>query len=112
MANLNVDQFKPTKREAILSIAPGAGFAILDDGSIQWDTSNINQPTTSQVDTELARLETEWNNNKYQRDRAPQYPNIGDQLDALYNDMISGKLNTTGEWAKSVKAVKDAYPKP
>ena len=36
---------------------------------------------------------------------------VGDQLDLLYKDLIAGKLDATGEWAKAIKAVKDANPK-
>jgi hypothetical protein len=39
------------------------------------------------------------------------YGDIGDQLDLLYKDMLAGKLDTTGEWAKAIKAVKDNNPK-
>ena len=40
------------------------------------------------------------------------YPAIGDQLDMIYKDMLAGKLDATGTWATSIKAVKDKYPKP
>ena len=40
------------------------------------------------------------------------YPSIGDQLDLLYKDMVAGKGDSTGEWFKAVKSVKDAHPKP
>ena len=40
------------------------------------------------------------------------YPNFGDQLDSLYKDILTGKLDSTGEFAKAIKTVKDANPKP
>ena len=40
------------------------------------------------------------------------YPDIGDQLDNLYKDIIAGKVDATGEFAKAIKATKDKYPKP
>ena len=40
-----------------------------------------------------------------------KYAEISDQLDQLYKDMLAGKLDATGEWAKGIKAVKDAHPK-
>ena len=40
------------------------------------------------------------------------YPDLGDQLDLLYHDMVSGKGDKTGEWFKAIKTVKDKYPKP
>ena len=106
MADFNLDQFKPTRHEAIGSLEPGAEFAILSDGSIQWDSPGITQPTTSEIDAEVARLETEWNNKKYQRDRAPQYPDIGDQLDALYRAGVF-----PADMAAKIKKVKDDNPK-
>ena len=39
------------------------------------------------------------------------YGDIGDQLDLLYKDLVAGKLDATGEWAKKIKAIKDANPK-
>ena len=35
-----------------------------------------------------------------------------EQLAMLYDDMLAGKLDTTGTWATHIKAVKDANPKP
>ena len=53
---------------------------------------------------------------KYKTDRTTNgsttYGSIGDQLDMLYKDMLSGKFDTTGTWATHIKAVKDANPKP
>ena len=40
-----------------------------------------------------------------------EYKSINIQLDQLYHDMTAGKLDATGEWHKSIKAVKDKYPK-
>tara|TARA_B100000287_G_scaffold317406_1_gene301116 strand:- start:140 stop:295 length:156 start_codon:yes stop_codon:yes gene_type:complete len=43
--------------------------------------------------------------------RSNEYPKIGDQLDNLYKDIIAGKVDATGEFAKAIKAIKDKYPK-
>ena len=42
--------------------------------------------------------------------REQAYGRIQDQLDKLYHDIDAGKLDETGEWFKSIKAVKDANP--
>jgi hypothetical protein len=39
------------------------------------------------------------------------YPDLGEQLDLLYHDMVSGKGDKTGEWFKAIKKVKDDNPK-
>ena len=48
---------------------------------------------------------------KRENDSTTSYSSVGDQLDQLYKDMLAGKLDATGEWAKGIKAVKDAHPK-
>tara|TARA_R110000744_G_scaffold249765_1_gene366027 strand:- start:195 stop:473 length:279 start_codon:yes stop_codon:yes gene_type:complete len=52
----------------------------------------------------MATLKAEWEAKKYQRDRATEYPPITDQLDDIYH-------NGVDEWKKTIKAVKDKYPK-
>ena len=39
------------------------------------------------------------------------YNTIGDQLDKLWHDIDEGKLDKTGSFYTSIKAVKDKYPK-
>ena len=39
------------------------------------------------------------------------YLPLGEQLDLLYKDIIAGKVDATGEFAKAIKATKDKYPK-
>jgi len=52
-------------------------------------------------------LEAEREKVKYKEDRRIDYPDIGDQLDALYHAGVFPK-----EMADKIKAVKDANPKP
>ncbi len=64
--------------------------------------------TWSEVSAEKALLQTEYDNNQYQRDRASAYPSIQDQLDMQYHDAVDG----TTTWKDAVAAVKSAHPKP
>ena len=68
------------------------------------------------VDTEIARLQSEYDAQAYARTRADAYPSIGDQLDMLWHavdtgDWTAAKVKTT-EFYTALKAVKDANPKP
>tara|TARA_B100001123_G_C14511885_1_gene710673 strand:- start:34 stop:348 length:315 start_codon:yes stop_codon:yes gene_type:complete len=66
-----------------------------------------NNPVTldeSKIAPEMTRLQTEYDNKKYQRDRALDYPSIQDQLDDLYHNGIDG-------WKATIKITKDKYPK-
>tara|TARA_R100000234_G_C4918834_1_gene143226 strand:- start:190 stop:495 length:306 start_codon:yes stop_codon:yes gene_type:complete len=62
-----------------------------------YDGSNFTTP----VEAELT----------YDTKRRKEYGEIGDQLDLLYKDLVAGKLDETGEWAKLIKQVKENNPK-
>ena len=63
--------------------------------------------TYAEVLAEQQRLQTEYNNNQYQRDRASAYPSIQDQLDMQYWDSV----NNTTTWKDTVAQVKADHPK-
>ena len=49
-------------------------------------------------------LQTDYDNNVYQINRAEAYPSVIDQLDDIYHNGVEG-------WKTTIKAVKDKYPK-
>ena len=85
----------------------------IDDSGIILDASG-NQVEINQANVDAARVELDKLN--YQTDRTfngtTKYADWRDQLAMLYDDMVAGKLDTTGTWATHIKAVKDANPKP
>ena len=95
-----------TQTEALLSLHPTASFGTVDDVFI-WYSEDIPQPTQAEIDAEVARLQTEYDSQEYARNRAPEYPNIGDQLDALFHAGVFPE-----DMAAQIQAVKDAHPKP
>ena len=90
-------------------------YKLQNDGSGDyihtWNVSGLSKPTASQLATYETAGNTETNNDVIRATRRLAYGTIGDQLDLLYKDMVAGKLDTTGEWAKAIKAVKDDNPK-
>ena len=98
--------------EAILAINPNAQVSVSgeDIDSIVWE-NGTTPISKSDIETKMAELQTEYDNNKYQRDRASEYKELKEQFDLLYHDMTAGKGDKTGEWYKHIKAVKDANPK-
>jgi hypothetical protein len=100
-----------TTVDALQSLKPGAGWVLRGD-ELEWLDSKQTEPTQSQIDAEVTRLQGVYDGNAYQRTRATAYAEIKEQLDQLYHDMTAGKLDATGEWHKAIKAVKDANPKP
>tara|TARA_R100000664_G_scaffold1023_1_gene2756 strand:- start:1715 stop:2014 length:300 start_codon:yes stop_codon:yes gene_type:complete len=95
------------KLEAIQSLRPKAEFVIRGD-VIEWLDKVQTQPSDSAINAEITRLQTEYNNNKYQRDRALAYDPVKEQLDQLYWD----KKNGTNKWVEAIDKVKSDNPKP
>ena len=73
--------------------------------NIDWkDTTPIDMAT---IDAKVAELDTEYDNNQYQRDRATVYPSIQEQLDMQYWDNVNGTTN----WENAIAKVKSDNPK-
>jgi hypothetical protein len=76
-----------------------------DYSTLQWFSTDIPKPTEEELVEECERLQTEYEYNQYQRDRASAYPSIQDQLDTLYHQGYDG-------WKEMIGEVKNKYPKP
>ena len=76
-----------------------------------WNVSGVTKPTDSQLNALATNATKEYNNAVIRNTRKTAYGDIGEQLDLLYKDIVANKLDTTGEWAKKIKAIKDANPK-
>jgi hypothetical protein len=91
--------------KAIRAINPSAKFTVHGDNTdtIDWlkDTTPISE---SDIETKVNELQADYDNKKYQRDRAEEYPSIVDQLDDIYHNGIDG-------WKATIKVTKDKYPK-
>ena len=84
---------------------------------IYTNVVTINDETCTDKDGNVVAIDESLVNakiaeNEYKENRKAEYPDLSEQLDKLYHDMTNNKLDTTGEWHKAVKAVKDKYPKP
>ena len=92
---------------AILAINPKAEVTVSAEDVKQITWHNDTKPIAeADIIAKQKELQTEYDNNKYQRDRAEAYPSIGDQLDMIYHAGQGGD-----EFQKTIKAVKDKYPK-
>ena len=95
---------------AIETLKPNAKFLLRGD-VLEWLDSEQTEPTKSELAKEVKRLQAEYDAKAYQRNRANEYPEIKEQLDLLYKDMLSDKGDKTGAWFAAAKAVKDKYSK-
>jgi len=92
-----------------LGFDPDSDYFLEDDGSgvviAKWN-SDRPQPTEAEIEAAHAEWQAEQDATEYQRLRAPEYPAIGDQLDALFHAGVF-----PAEMAAKLQAVKDKYPK-
>ena len=70
-----------------------------------WPTE---KPTQEFLESELQRMQGEFDAQDYARDRIGAYPSWQDQMDMQYHDAVDG----TTTWQDAVKTVKDTNPKP
>tara|TARA_R110000787_G_scaffold24207_5_gene68893 strand:+ start:1835 stop:2128 length:294 start_codon:yes stop_codon:yes gene_type:complete len=94
-----------TTIDALESLKPKAQWTMTGD-VLEWLDSEQTEPTTSELATEVLRLQAAYDAQAYARSRVSEYPPIGDQLDALWKggDAQAAMLIL-------VNAVKTKYPK-
>ena len=84
----------------------------IDDSTGAFDADG-NQIELDQalVDAAAAEIAAELAATEYQRQRAPEYPSMGDLADALYWNS-TGDSTKLDEYYAACAAVKAKYPKP
>ena len=99
---------KELKDNAIRNIySQVVSTSISDDFIKAFDIENNEVSLDdAKINIEFEKLKTEYDSGEYQRNRQPEYPSVGDQLDALYHAGVFPE-----EMATQLKAVKDKYPK-
>jgi len=94
------------KAQALQSLSPGAEWVLRGDSELKWLSTDIPQPSDAEIEAEVARLQQEYENNEYQRQRAVEYPRLEEQLDYIYHYGVDA-------WKTDViDPVKNKYPKP
>ena len=107
---MNID-----KQTALSKLYPNSKWVWRGDeyNGLEWLDENQTKPTEQEILDKQIELQTEYDNNQYQRDRASEYPQIGDQLDKLWHSINADDTLKTqfADFYNTIKAVKDAYPK-
>ena len=110
---------KPDIGDAIRSLGYKAGFGINDGKITDWDLSQSNktgetQPSDSEIEAELKKLQDSYDSQEYARNRANQYPELAEQLDLLWHAIDAGTLDDRDHRNKfytTLKQVKENNPK-
>ena len=98
--------FQFSKLDAIQSLVPNAECIVKDD-VVQWINPSTAPVTEDQINAELARLQSEYENKEYQRKRAAEYPPMADYLDGI----VKGDQAQIDAYISACMAVKTKYPK-
>jgi uncharacterized small protein (DUF1192 family) len=93
---------------AIQSLRPNAELVVRGNTEIEWLDVEQTQPSDSEIDAEISRLQAEYDSKQYARDRAEAYPSLTDQADMAYWD----RQNGTTTLDDAISAVKIQFPKP
>jgi hypothetical protein len=68
-------------------------------------------PSEQELNDILAQMQADWDAAEYSRQRKEAYPEIGDQLDIIFQDLEAGNFQLTN-WRDAIRAIKELYPKP
>jgi len=100
--------------KAILKINPNASFEIKnnDINQITWHNNTTPIPKAD-IEAKMVELQAEYDANQYQRDRATDYPLIGDQLDMIWHtiDKDAELQHKFYDFYQTVKKTKVKFPK-
>jgi hypothetical protein len=76
-----------------------AGFTI-------HKANGVEEPTWSAIQTELKKMQDEYDAQAYARSRKEEYDQLN-QFELMYDD----KVNSTDKWGEAITAIKNKYPK-
>tara|TARA_B110000008_G_scaffold185437_1_gene184244 strand:+ start:575 stop:868 length:294 start_codon:yes stop_codon:yes gene_type:complete len=94
------------KSDAILSLQPNAEF-VINNNELRWLNDSVTQPTTSEIDAEVIRLQTAYDAQEYARKRKAKYDALN-QFELISDDAING----TTTHKDAILAIKSEFPKP
>ncbi len=95
-----------TKVDAIHSLKPKAIWVLRGD-TLEWADEEQTEPTTSEIDAEVIRLQAVYDSQEYARKRKAKYDALN-QFELISDDSING----TTTHKDAILAIKSEFPKP
>ena len=92
--------------DAINSLAPNAKYMTAGN-EITWMDDDVSQPTEEAIAAEATRLQSEYDNKDWERNRIAAYSSLN-QDEMRFDDQVNG----TTTWVDAILAIKLAHPKP
>ena len=101
-----MEKRKATIGDALVSINPEIKFTYrAEDYNRLKILSDHSKPTKAEIDSEIVKIQAQFDSEHYKLERQAEYPSWQDQMDLLYHggvDALKAELKKT----------KDKYPKP
>ena len=91
--------------DALFSLRPTAKWVIRND-VIVWRDEVQTEPTQSEIDAEVIRLQAVYDSQAYARSRKKEYDQLN-QFEMQFDD----KENTTTTWVDKINEIKGRHPK-
>ena len=91
--------------DALLSLKPKAEWT-LRGSELEWHDTEQTEPTQSEIDAEVIRLQAEYDSQEYARNRKAEYDQLN-QFEMQFNDDRDG----TTTWVDKINEIKARYPK-
>ena len=95
-----------TKVDAIHSLKPAAIW-VLRGNTLEWADEEQTEPTISEINAEVTRLQAVYDSQEYARKRKAKY-NALNQFELISDDAING----TTTHKDAIVAIKSEFPKP
>ena len=94
-----------TTVEALQSLKPKAEWVLRGD-ELEWHDAVQTEPTQSEIDAEVIRLQAEYDSQEYARNRKAEYDQLN-QFEMQFDDDRDG----TTTWVDTINEIKGRHPK-
>ena len=91
--------------EALQSLRPEAQW-VLRGEELEWHDTTQTEPTDSEIQAEVTRLQAEYDSQEYARLRKAEYDKLN-QDELRFDDLENG----TTVWQDTINEIKARYPK-
>ena len=94
-----------TTIEALQSLKPKAEWVLRGD-ELEWHDAVQTEPTQSEIDAEVIRLQAEYDSQEYARNRKKEYNQLN-QFEMQFDD----DRDSTTTWVDKINEIKGRHPK-
>jgi hypothetical protein len=96
--------------EALHSLRPGSEWVVRGN-DIEWLDKLQTQPSQSEIDEEIERLQAKYDSQEYARSRKKEYPSLNELIVALWENVVEERAASVIELEAKRQEIKAKYPK-